>query len=54
MEQVLVGLAVQTVGAGLLSAILLYLSRGKGSRVLQAAGVAWLFLFLSHAVAASR
>lgn len=47
MEQVLVGLAVQTVGAGLLSAILLYLSRGKGSRVLQAAGVAWLFLFVS-------
>ncbi len=35
------------VGAGLLSAILLYLSRGKGSRVLQAAGLAWLFLFLS-------
>ena len=47
MEQVLVGLAVQTVGAGLLSAILLYLSRGKGSRVLQAAGFAWLFLFAS-------
>lgn len=47
MEQVLVGLAVQTVGGGLLSAILLYLSRGKGSRVLQAAGFAWLFLFVS-------
>lgn len=47
MEQVLVGLAVQAVGAGLLSAILLYLSRGKGSRVLQAAGIAWLFLFVS-------
>jgi diguanylate cyclase (GGDEF)-like protein len=47
MEQVLVGLAVQTVGAVLLSAILLYLSRGKGSRVLQAAGFAWLFLFVS-------
>jgi diguanylate cyclase (GGDEF)-like protein len=47
MEQVLVGLAVQTVGAGLLSAILLYLSRGKGSRILQAAGLAWLFLFVS-------
>ena len=47
MEQVLVGLAVQAVGAGLLSAILLYLSRGKGSRVLQAAGFAWLFLFVS-------
>jgi diguanylate cyclase (GGDEF)-like protein len=48
MEQLLVGLAVQTVGAGLLSAILLYLSRGKGSRVLQAAGLAWLFLFASR------
>jgi diguanylate cyclase (GGDEF)-like protein len=47
MEQWLVGLAVQTVGAGLLCAILLYLSRGKGSRVLQAAGLAWLFLFIS-------
>ena len=47
MEQLLVGLAVQTVGAALLSAILLYLSRGKGSRVLQAAGFAWLFLFAS-------
>jgi diguanylate cyclase (GGDEF)-like protein len=41
-----VGLAVQAVGAGLLSAILLYLSRGKGSRVLQAAGFAFLFLFV--------
>jgi diguanylate cyclase (GGDEF)-like protein len=48
MEQLLVVLAVQTVGAGLLSAILLYLSRGKGSRVLQAAGLAWLFLFASR------
>ncbi len=47
MEQWLVGLAVQTVGAGLLCAILLYLSRGKGSRVLQGAGFAWLFLFIS-------
>jgi diguanylate cyclase (GGDEF)-like protein len=47
MEQLLVGLGVQTVGAALLSAILLYLSRGKGSRVLQAAGFAWLFLFVS-------
>ena len=41
------GLGVQTVGAGLLCAIFLYLSRGKGNRVLQAAGVAWCFLFLS-------
>jgi diguanylate cyclase (GGDEF)-like protein len=47
MEQLLVGLGVQTVGAALLSAILLYLSRDKGSRVLQAAGFAWLFLFVS-------
>lgn len=45
MQQFLAGLAVQTVGAALLSTILLYLSRGKGSRVLQAAGFAWLFLF---------
>ncbi len=43
----LVGLAVQTVGTALLAAILVYLSRGKGSRVLQAAGVAWLFLLVS-------
>ena len=35
----LVGLAVQTVGTALLAAILLYLSRGNGSRVLQAAGI---------------
>lgn len=45
----LVGLAVQTVGTALLAAILLYLSRGKGSRVLQAAGMAWIFLLLSLA-----
>jgi diguanylate cyclase (GGDEF)-like protein len=44
-----VGLAVQTVGTTLLAAILIYLSRGKGSRVLQAAGVAWLFLLISLA-----
>src|SRR5215831_17799567 len=41
------GLVVQTVGAALLSAIFLYLSRGRGNRVLQAAGVAWAFLFLA-------
>jgi len=41
------GLGVQTVGAALLSAIFLYLSRGRGNRVLQAAGIAWFFLFLS-------
>ena len=45
----LVGLAVQTVGTALLATILLYLSRGKGSRVLQAAGVAWIFLFVALA-----
>jgi diguanylate cyclase (GGDEF)-like protein len=47
MQLSLVGLAVQTVGTALLAAILLYLSRGKGSRVLQAAGAAWLFLLVS-------
>jgi diguanylate cyclase (GGDEF)-like protein len=41
------GLGVQTVAAALLSAIFLYLSRGRGNRVLQAAGIAWCFLFLS-------
>ena len=43
----MLGLIVQTVGAGLLSLIFLYLSRGKTQGVLQAAGFAWLFLFLS-------
>ncbi len=47
MELWLPGLGVQTVGAALLSAIFLYLSRGRGNRVLQAAGIAWFFLFLS-------
>jgi diguanylate cyclase (GGDEF)-like protein len=47
MELWLPGLGVQTVAAALLSAIFLYLSRGRGNRVLQAAGVAWCFLFLS-------
>lgn len=41
------GLGVQSVGAALLSAIFLYLARGRGNRVLQAAGIAWFFLFLS-------
>ena len=49
MQLSLVGLAVQTVGTALLAAILVYLSRGKGSRVLQAAGIAWLFLLVSLA-----
>jgi diguanylate cyclase (GGDEF)-like protein len=43
----LVGLAVQTVGTALLASILIYLSRGKGSPVLQAAGVAWVFLLVA-------
>jgi len=47
MELWLPGLGVQTVAAALLSAIFLYLSRGRGNRVLQAAGIAWSFLFLS-------
>src|SRR6266540_6644094 len=47
MELWLIGLVVQTVGAALLSVIFIYLSRGKGNRILQAAGYAWLFLFLA-------
>ena len=47
MQPSLVGLTVQTVGTALLAAILLYLSRGKGSQVLQAAAVAWLFQLAS-------
>jgi len=43
----LIGLVVHAVGAALLSIIFLYLSRGRGNRVLQAAGAAWLLLFLS-------
>jgi diguanylate cyclase (GGDEF)-like protein len=39
------GLIVQTVGAGLLALIFLYLSRDNSSRVLRSAGVGWLFLF---------
>lgn len=42
-----VGLVVQTVGTTLLAGILIYLSRGKSSRVLQAAGVAWVFLLVA-------
>lgn len=38
------GLVVQLVGASLLALIFFYLSRGKGNRVLQAAGWSWLFL----------
>jgi diguanylate cyclase (GGDEF)-like protein len=47
MELATLGLIVQTVGAGLLALIFLYLSRGKSQGVLQAAGFAWLFLFLA-------
>ncbi len=45
MELSSVGPVVQAVGAGLLAVIFLYLSRGKGNRVLGAAGAGWLFLF---------
>ena len=45
MELSSVGPVVQAVGAGLLAVIFLYLSRGKGNRVLGAAGLGWLFLF---------
>ena len=45
MELSSVGPVVQAVGAGLLAVIFLYLSRGKGNRVLGAAGFGWLFLF---------
>ncbi len=41
------GLIVQTVGAGLLALIFLYLSRDNGNRVLRAAGIGWLLLFFS-------
>jgi diguanylate cyclase (GGDEF)-like protein len=41
------GLLVQAVGAGLLTLIFFYLSRGKGNRVLKAAGWGWFFFFLA-------
>lgn len=50
MELQTLGLFVQTVGAGLLALIFLYLSRGKGNLVLHSAGYGWLFLFLSLGV----
>src|SRR6476659_2272166 len=43
------GQLVHTAGAALLAAIFLYLSRGKGNRALNAAGVAWMVLALSIA-----
>ena len=45
LELSTLGLLVQTIGAFLLAVILLYLSRGKGNRVLMAA--AWGFVFLT-------
>src|SRR5512132_351786 len=47
MNIFVLGQLVHTVGAALLGAIFLYLSRGRGNRALQAAGVAWVFLSLS-------
>lgn len=47
MDIFFLGHLVHTVGALLLAAIFLYLSRGKGNRALNAAGVAWGFLALS-------
>ena len=47
MDLSTLGLLVQTIGALLLALILLYLSRGKGNRVLKAAGWAYLLLFLA-------
>jgi diguanylate cyclase (GGDEF)-like protein len=49
MDIFYLGQVVHTVGAALLAAIFLYLSRGKGNRALNAAGVAWVFLSLSLA-----
>jgi diguanylate cyclase (GGDEF)-like protein len=47
MNIVILGQVVHIVGAALLAAIFLYLSRGRGNRALQAAGVAWVFLSLA-------
>ncbi len=48
MDVSTLGLFVQTLGAGLLALVFLYISRGQnGNRVLKAGGYAWLFLFLS-------
>ncbi|HEU5248444.1 MAG TPA: GGDEF domain-containing protein [Thermoanaerobaculia bacterium] len=49
MNVFFLGQLVHTVGAALLAAIFLYLSRGKGSRALNAAGVAWVFQSVSLA-----
>ena len=47
MDPSTLGLFVQTIGAGLLTLVFLYLARGDGNRVLRAAGWAWLFRFLA-------
>ena len=49
MDIFFLGQLVHTVGALFLATIFLYLSRGKGNRALNAAGVAWAFLSLSLA-----
>ena len=49
MDILFLGQLLHTVGAALLAAIFLYLSRGKGNRSLNAAGVAFVFLSLSLA-----
>jgi len=49
MDIFFLGQLLHTVGAALLAAIFLYLSRGKGNRALNAAGVAFVFLSLSLA-----
>ena len=49
MDIFFLGQLLHTVGAALLAAIFLYLSRGKGNRALHAAGVAFVFLSLSLA-----
>lgn len=49
MNIFLLGQLFHTIGAALLGGIFLHLSRGKGNRTLQAAGVAWVFLSLSVA-----
>jgi diguanylate cyclase (GGDEF)-like protein len=47
MDLSTLGLFVQTAGVGLLALIFLYISRESRSRVLQAMGYGWLFLFLA-------
>ena len=49
MDIFFLGQLLHTIGSALLAAIFLYLSRGKGNRALNAAGVAFLFLSLSLA-----